>query len=102
MTQKELLMTYIINNRDQLAAEAEQIRQNLRYCDVDPVDCLEYMLAKERLSYFNVVAKHLESLMKISDPEADKYKYISVDYKFIDEVRRNAKRKGIDENGKKD
>ncbi len=81
-----------MSNRDILAAEAEQIRQNLRHRDIDPVDCLEYMLAKERQTYFNVVAKHIEALMKISDPEAEKYKYVSVDYKMIEEIRKKSKK----------
>ncbi len=36
-----------MSNRDTLASEAEQLCQNLRYRNINPVDCLEYMLAKE-------------------------------------------------------
>ena len=53
MTEKEkvLLLSYQYNNRTYLEREVVQLRSNLRYRDVDSVDCMELMLAIERFKY---------------------------------------------------
>lgn len=74
MNQKEieLLMQYILFETTRLEQDVQQLRQNIRYRDVDVVDCMELMLALERLTVFknfsgNVI--HLLKLHGISDSE---------------------------------
>lgn len=52
MNQKEmtLLFAYIYNNRTRLEEEKKQLQTNVRYRDIDSVDCLELLLASERLA----------------------------------------------------
>lgn len=74
MNQKEIeiLMQYILFETTRLEQDVQQLRQNIRYRDVDVVDCMELMLALERLAVFknfsgNVI--HLLKLHGISDSE---------------------------------
>jgi acyl carrier protein len=67
MTEKEkvLLLSYQYNNRTYLEREVVQLRSNLRYRDVDSVDCMELMLAIERLNMFNKVFRDVYAILKI-------------------------------------
>lgn len=67
MTEKEkvLLLSYQYNNRTYLEREVVQLRSNLRYRDVDGVDCMELMLAIERLNMFNKVFRDVYAILKI-------------------------------------
>ncbi len=80
MTQKEILMTYILNNRDRLEEDVRQLQQNLRYKKVDPVDCMELSLAIERLTSFNNFSQSVIEIMKLSTPEPVTYVSIDGDY----------------------
>ena len=46
------LMEYILFEMTRLEQDVQHLRQNLRYRDVDVVDCMELMLALERLVVF--------------------------------------------------
>jgi acyl carrier protein len=67
MTEKEkvLLLSYQYNNRTYLERDVVQLRSNLRYRDVDSVDCMELMLAIERLNMFNKVFRDVYAILKI-------------------------------------
>ena len=67
MTEKEkvLLLSYQYNDRTYLEREVVQLRSNLRYRDVDSVDCMELMLAIERLNMFNKVFRDVYAILKI-------------------------------------
>lgn len=67
MTEKEkvLLLSYQYNNRTYLEREVVQLHSNLRYRDVDSVDCMELMLAIERLNMFNKVFRDVYAILKI-------------------------------------
>ena len=67
MTEKEkvLLLSYQYNNRTYLEREVVQLRSNLHYRDVDSVDCMELMLAIERLNMFNKVFRDVYAILKI-------------------------------------
>lgn len=80
MTQKEILMTYIVNNRDRLEEDVRQLQQNVRYKKVDPVDCLELSLAIERLNSFENFSRSVMAIMKLSVPDPVTYVSIDGDY----------------------
>ena len=66
-TQKErdLWMCYVVNHRQHLKNEIRELQATLRYRDIDPIDCLELMLALERLNCFNEYVKHTTEIFKI-------------------------------------
>ncbi len=80
MTQKEILMTYIANNRDRLQEDVRELQQRVRYRDVDPVDCLELSLAIERLTAFENFSRSVIEIMKLSVPDPVTYVSIDGDY----------------------
>lgn len=53
MTQKELLFSYILRTRDKLEEDVRQLQNAVVRRRVDAVDCLELLLALERLNSFN-------------------------------------------------
>lgn len=65
MNQKEmtLLFAYIYNNRTRLEEEKKQLQTNVRYRDIDSVDCLELLLASERLDTFLQVTTDIRHLL---------------------------------------
>lgn len=80
MTQKEILMTYIINSRDRLQEDVRQLQQRVRYRNVDAVDCLELSLAIERMNAFEDFSRSVMEIMKLSTPEPVTYVSIDGDY----------------------
>lgn len=53
MRQKDFLLLYIINTRTKLENDVRILQNAVVRRSVDEVDCLELMLAIERLSSFN-------------------------------------------------
>jgi len=80
LTQKEILMTYIVNNRDRLQEDVRELQQRVRYRDVDAVDCLELSLAIERLTAFEDFSRSVMAIMKLSVPDPVTYVSIDSDY----------------------
>ena len=65
MTQKEvnLLFAYIYNNRTRLEDEVSQLQSNVRFRKIYPTDCVELMLASERLATFKDVTTDIRHLL---------------------------------------
>lgn len=65
MNHKEmaLFFAYIYNNRTRLEDEKRQLQSNIRFRNVDSVDCIELMLASERLDTFNEVTTDIRHLL---------------------------------------
>ncbi len=80
MTQKEILMTYLVNNRDRLQEDVRELQQRVRYRDVDAVDCLELSLAIERLNSFEDFSRSVMAIMRLSVPDPVTYVSIDGDY----------------------
>ncbi len=80
MTQKEILMTYLVNNRDRLQEDVRELQQRVRYRDVDAVDCLELSLAIERLNSFEDFSRSVMAIMRLSVPDPVTYVSIDSDY----------------------
>ena len=51
--QRELWASYCYNHREKLVGDVRQFQQNLRYRNIDAVDCIELALALERLNSFD-------------------------------------------------
>ena len=67
MKQKEIFMMYLNNNRDRLEEDVRELRQRLRYRDCDAIDCVELMLAQERLLAFEEFAVNARAILKLSE-----------------------------------
>lgn len=66
MTQKELLITYIYNNRCRLEDDIRQLQSNVRFRRIDIADCVELACAIQRLETFNEVTQHVLSILKLT------------------------------------
>lgn len=69
MKQSELslLYSYIYNNRLMLKNEIRTMQANLRYREIDVIDCLELALAVERYNTFKEITNHIKILLKLED-----------------------------------
>ena len=80
MKQKEIFMTYINNKRDELQEDVRKLQQQVRYRDVDVVDCLELQLALERLNAFNEFSNSAMAILRLAVPEPMTYVSIDTNY----------------------
>lgn len=69
MKQSELslLYSYIYNNRLMLKNEVRTMQANLRYREIDVIDCLELALAVERYNIFVETTNQIKLLLKMED-----------------------------------
>lgn len=65
--EKDLFYEYKYNKGEYLKQDIRQLQQQLRYRDIDVVDCIEMILALERLNSFNQVCKTMEIIFKVGD-----------------------------------
>lgn len=67
MKQSELslLYSYIYNNRLMLKNEVRTMQANLRYREIDVIDCLELALAVERYNTFKETTNQIKALLKL-------------------------------------
>lgn len=65
--QKDLWNEYKYNRGEYLRQDIRQLQQNIRYRDIDVVDCIELALALERLNTFNQVCKSVEVFLKLGE-----------------------------------
>ena len=73
-------MTYINNKRDELQEDVQKLQQQVRYRDVDVVDCLELQLALERLNAFNEFSNSAIAILRLAVPEPMTYVSIDTNY----------------------
>lgn len=67
MRRTELLSEYIYNRRIFLEHDIHQLQENLRYRSISSVDCLELIIAQERLAMFIEVTRDVTELLKLKN-----------------------------------
>lgn len=67
MKKYDLLLEYIFNRRIFLENELKQLQENVRFRPVYAVDCLELIIARERLEMFNEVSKDILHILKLNN-----------------------------------
>lgn len=67
MKKADLLAEYIFNRRIYLEHDLQQLQENVRYRSVSSVDCLELIIARERLAMFIEVTQDITSLLKLKN-----------------------------------
>lgn len=72
MTQKQrdIFACYVLNQRDTLEKDIEQLQSNLRFRKISQIDCLELVIAQERLNTFNDVVRDVNSILKVTKHES--------------------------------
>lgn len=65
--EKDLITRYIYNNRVRLENNVHQLQSNIRFRNIDTVDCIELMLAQQELETFKEVTKHIRLLLKLNE-----------------------------------
>lgn len=65
MKKYDLLLEYFMRERDRLSAEIVQLQETIRYRRISSVDCLELIIAQERLSAFLDFSDNVKALLRI-------------------------------------
>lgn len=63
----DLITRYIYNNRVRLENNVHQLQSNIRFRNIDTVDCIDLMLAQQELETFKEVSKHIRLLLKLNE-----------------------------------
>lgn len=63
--QKDIFGAFVYNQRMFLQDQIHQLQQNLRYREITFMDCIELMLAQERLNSFNEFVANVNAILKI-------------------------------------
>lgn len=67
MKKVDILSEYIYNRRVFLEHEVQQLQANIRYRSISSVDCLELIIAQERLAMFIEVTRDVMELLKLKN-----------------------------------
>lgn len=65
--EKELLLSWIVNEEARLADEISTLRNNIRFRKVDIVDCFELALAMQRYSDFSEFSLIILRLLHVQE-----------------------------------
>lgn len=63
--EKDLLLSWVVNEEIRLSDEVSQLRQNLRFRKIDLLDCFELAIAMQRYSDFTEFTLILLRLLHI-------------------------------------
>lgn len=67
MKKYDILRSYIYCERCRLEADITQLQNNIRYRRISSVDCLELIIAQERLNAFNDFSAHVISVLRLNE-----------------------------------
>lgn len=65
LKEKEMFLEFEYNHRQFLQDTVRQLQQNVRYRNIDSVDCIELIIAIERLNAFNEYCKIMHTVFNI-------------------------------------
>ena len=65
LKEKELFLEFEYNHRQFLEDNVRQLQQNLRYRKIDSIDCIELIIAIERLNAFNEYCQVMHTVFNI-------------------------------------
>lgn len=64
--EKELFLSYIINQRERFDIELQEQQRRIRYRRIDVVDLVEYLLLLERISSFEEFVSNALALLHLT------------------------------------
>ena len=65
ITKYEILAEYLYKERNRLEIEVAQLQENIRYRRISSVDCLELIIAQERLSAFLEFSSNVRAILRL-------------------------------------
>lgn len=73
MRQKEieLLQAYFLNYMTILEGEVTQLQNNIRFRRIDTIDCIELIIARERLNCFLEFKNNVYALLNLQNCEVE-------------------------------
>ncbi len=71
VSKKHLFMSYILNQLTRLEQDVQEQTAHIRYRKIDTVDCLELVIAIERLQCFKEFANNAISLLKLDEIDCE-------------------------------
>jgi hypothetical protein len=71
MKKYEILSEFFYLERCRLEAELEELQDKIRYRRISTIDCLELIIAYERLNCFNDISAKVKAILKIKESEND-------------------------------
>lgn len=63
--QREVWNSFILAQRTYLTDDIEQLQRNLRWRKITAVDCVELLIAEERLNNFNEFVRYVNNIFTI-------------------------------------
>lgn len=63
--EKEMFLAFEYNHREYLREQIRQLQTNIRYRNIDSVDCIELIIAIERLNAFEEYCKIMHTVFNI-------------------------------------
>ncbi|MGN1137793.1 MAG: hypothetical protein ACI4SF_16435 [Oscillospiraceae bacterium] len=69
MRKYEVLAAYIYNHREKLQSDVDTLQNNIRYRKVSQVDCLELIIAQERLAAFVEFCNDIRHILSLKTSE---------------------------------
>ena len=63
--EKTLILSYLYNNYTRLEQDLRQLQFNVRYRNIDEVDCLELLIASVQFDLFKEVSAHIREILKL-------------------------------------
>lgn len=65
LKEKEMFLAFEYNHRQLLRDNVRQLQANIRYRNIDSVDCIEFIIAIERLNAFEEYCKIMHTVFNI-------------------------------------
>ncbi len=69
MTRKEIILQMFLTQYNILSEEIDELQRNMRYRRITTTDCLELIIAQERLQMLKDMQKWIFSIMQIDEDE---------------------------------
>ena len=67
----DILSDYFFSELNRLEGDVKQLQENIKWRRVSTIDCLELIIAMERLSSFLEFSQNVKSILRIKDSDND-------------------------------
>lgn len=74
LKEKEMFLQFEYNHREYLRENIRQLQQNVRYRNIDSIDCIELIIAIERLNGFEEYCKIMHTIFNVGKGVNDENK----------------------------
>lgn len=71
-SERELLLSYLLKQLNRYENEEREMLNRIKYVKCDSLDCMELLIAKEKVVMFREFANNVMHILKIANREEDK------------------------------